>query len=77
MRLILDGTVVRVRLDRKATSISLLVVLGVRADGQKVLLAIRSMGGESAAWRTVLGAANRRIAQASWPSPNSCHCRES
>jgi transposase-like protein len=56
VRLILDGTVVRVRLDRKATSISLLVVLGVRADGQKVLLAIRSMGGESAeAWRTVLG----------------------
>src|ERR1700761_3248291 len=55
VRLILDGTVVRVRLDRKATSISLLVVLGVRADGQKVLLAIRSMGGESAeAWRTVL-----------------------
>jgi transposase-like protein len=47
VRLILDGTVVRVRLDRKATSISLLVVLGVRADGQKVLLAIKSMGGES------------------------------
>jgi transposase-like protein len=55
VRLILDGTVVRVRLDRKATAISLLVVLGVRADGQKVLLAIKSMGGESAeAWRTVL-----------------------
>ena len=55
VRLILDGTVVRVRLDRKATSISLLVVLGVRDDGQKVLLAIKSMGGESAeAWRTVL-----------------------
>ncbi len=55
VRLILDGTVVRVRLDRKATSISLLVVLGVRMDGQKVLLAIKSMGGESAeAWRTVL-----------------------
>jgi len=30
---------VRVRLDRKATSISLLVVIGVRADGQKILLA--------------------------------------
>ena len=30
VRLILDGTVVRVRFDRKATSISLLVVLGVR-----------------------------------------------
>src|SRR2546428_10134729 len=55
VRLILDGTVVRVRLDRKATSISLLVVIGVRADGQKVLLAVKSMGGESAeAWRAVL-----------------------
>jgi len=56
VRLILDGTVVRVRLDRKATSISLLVVIGVREDGQKVLLAIRSMGGESTeAWRAVIG----------------------
>src|SRR5215213_417070 len=55
VRLILDGTVVRVRVDRKATSVSLLVVLGVRRDGQKVLLAARSMGGESeAAWRAVL-----------------------
>src|SRR6202790_4681866 len=55
VRVILDGTVVRVRLDRKATSISLLVVLGVRQDGQKVLLAIKQMGGEStAAWRAVL-----------------------
>jgi len=55
VRLILDGTVVRVRLDRKATAISLLVVLGVREDGQKVLLAIKSMGGESAeAWRAIL-----------------------
>jgi transposase-like protein len=35
VRLILDGTVLRIRLDRKATSISLLVVLGVRADGQR------------------------------------------
>ena len=55
VRLILDGTVVRVRLDRKATSISLLVVIGVRADGQKVLLAVKNMGGESTeAWRAVL-----------------------
>lgn len=55
VRLILDGTVVRVRLDKRATSISLLVALGVRADGQKALLAIRSMGGESeAAWRGLL-----------------------
>ena len=55
IRLILDGTVVRVRLDRKATSIVLLVVLGVRKDGQKVLLAVKNMGGEtSEAWRAVL-----------------------
>ena len=55
VRLILDGTVVRVRLDRKATSLSLLVALGVRRDGQKVLLALRNMGGESeAAWRALL-----------------------
>ena len=55
VRLILDGTVVRVRLDRRATSISLLVALGVRADGQKVLLAIKNMSGESeAAWRVLL-----------------------
>src|SRR3954463_6647331 len=40
---------------RKATNVSLLVVLGVRRDGQKLLLAVRNMGGESeAAWRCVL-----------------------
>ena len=55
VRLILDGTVVRVRLDRKATAISLLVAVGVRTDGQKVLLAVKAMGGESAeTWRAVL-----------------------
>jgi transposase-like protein len=55
VRLVLDGTVVRVRLDRKATAITLLVVVGVRADGQKLLLAVKSMGSESAeAWRAVL-----------------------
>ena len=43
------------RLDKKATSISLLVALRVRADGQKVLLAIKNIGGESeAAWRALL-----------------------
>ena len=61
VRLILDGTVVRVRLDRKATAISLLVVIGVRADGQKVLLAVKAMGGESTeAWRAVLDDLIRR-----------------
>ena len=55
VRLTLDGTVVRVRLDRRATSIVLLVVLGVREDGQKVLLAVKNVGGEtSAAWSAVL-----------------------
>jgi len=61
VRLILDGTVARVRLDRRATSISLLVALGVRADGQKMLLAIKSMGGEGeAAWRALLDDLVRR-----------------
>src|SRR5437899_8238304 len=55
VRLILDGTAVRVRLDRKATSVSLLVFIGVRTDGQKVLLAAKSMAGESTEpWRAVL-----------------------
>ena len=35
VRLILDGTVVRVRLDRRATSISLLVALGVRSSAAR------------------------------------------
>ena len=61
VRLILDGTVARVRLDKRATSISLLVALGVRADGQKMLLAIKSMGGEGeAAWRALLDDLVRR-----------------
>jgi transposase-like protein len=55
IRLILDGTVVKVRIDRQATVLSILVAMGVRQDGQKVVLAIRTMGGESqAAWRAVL-----------------------
>ena len=45
VRLILGGTVVKARLNRKAT-ISLLVVLGVRGAGQKVLLAVRNIGGK-------------------------------
>jgi putative transposase len=61
IRLILDGTVVRVRLDKKTTSISLLVALGIRQDGQKVLLAVKNMGGESeAAWRALLDDLVRR-----------------
>ena len=55
VRLILDGTGVKVRLDKRVMSIPLLVVLGVRRDGQKVLLGVKNMGGETeAAWRCVL-----------------------
>lgn len=55
VRLILDGTVVKTRIDRKASSISVLAAIGVCRDGQKILLSIRNMGGESkAAWRVFL-----------------------
>jgi putative transposase len=55
IRLILDGTVIKTRLDKKATNISVLAAIGVRRDGQKVLLSIMNMGGEStAAWRQFL-----------------------
>lgn len=72
VRLILDGTAVRVRLDRKATSISLLVIIGVREDGQKVLLAVRNMG-----WRNGRGLAHRpRRSRRTWPAPARVpHCR--
>ena len=35
------------RLDKKSTSISLLIALGVRQDGQKVLLAVKNMGAKA------------------------------
>ena len=55
IRLILDGTVIKTRIDKKATNISVLAAIGVRRDGQKVLLSIMNMGGEStAAWRKFL-----------------------
>jgi transposase-like protein len=49
VRLIPDGTVIKTRLDRKATDIPVPAAIGVRRDGQKVLLSIRNMGGESTA----------------------------
>ncbi|SDY48932.1 Transposase, Mutator family [Jannaschia faecimaris] len=46
---------IKTRIEKKATNISVLAAIGVRRDGQKVLLAIRNMGGEStAAWRQFL-----------------------
>jgi hypothetical protein len=46
VRLILDGTVVRVRLDRKATSISLLVVIGgnIPLRPRRQLLGVDALG---------------------------------
>jgi putative transposase len=65
VRLILDGSVVKARIDRKAVAISVLAAIGVRRDGQKVLLAIRNMGGEStAAWRALLDDLDARGLQA-------------
>jgi len=49
VRLVLDGKVIKTRLDRKATNISVLAATGVRRPGQKVLLSIMNMGGESKA----------------------------
>ena len=55
VRLMLDGTIVRLRLDRNVTPTSLLVVLGIRRNGRKELLALRNVGGESeAAWHGLL-----------------------
>ena len=34
---------VKVRLDKKVTAISLLIALGIRRDGQKVVLAIKNL----------------------------------
>jgi transposase-like protein len=49
VRLILEGTVIRTRLERKATNISSLAAIGQRRDGQKMLLSIRNMGQQSMA----------------------------
>lgn len=49
--LYLDAIVLRVRLDRKVVSVPVLVALGVRADGQKVVLDLETLTSESTtAW---------------------------
>ncbi len=51
VRLILDGTVMKTRIDGKATDVSALAAAGVRRDGRKVPLSIGKTGGEgTAAW---------------------------
>lgn len=53
--LFLDGWYPKVRLGKKRTVVPVLVVLGVRADGRKVLLDLRLAGDEStAAWRDTI-----------------------
>jgi hypothetical protein len=75
VRLILDGTVVKVRLDRKATAISLLVVLGVRRDGQKVLLAVKNMGGGMLVARRERGSLARRSRRPDTARPQDARAR--
>jgi len=53
--LYLDGFVVPVRRDGRVTKASLLMVVGVRESGERILVAVRVATGESAAgWRSVL-----------------------
>lgn len=71
VRLILDGTVIKTRIDKKATNISVLAAIGVRRDGPKELLSIKNMGGESkAAWGQFLGDLDAR-----GQTTGICHCR--
>jgi hypothetical protein len=64
IRLILDGTVVRMRLDEKATSISLLVALGVRAAVASLLSMQRKVSRSEETRAALDEAADRVIAVA-------------
>lgn len=69
VRLILDGFVVSARLGRQCLKVSVLCALGVKHDGQKVLLALKGMGGESKeAWRELLDDLSDR----GMPAPQVC-----
>jgi transposase-like protein len=53
--LYLDGIYVRVRCGGKTRSLPVLAVVGIKADGEKMLLALELRGGESeAAWKGLL-----------------------
>jgi putative transposase len=53
--LFLDGWYPKVRLGKRRVRVPVLVVLGVRADGQRVVLDLRLVGDEStAAWRSLI-----------------------
>ena len=54
-RLIVDGTYIDVRIDKKSTKMTVLVAMGVRKNGDRVILAFKEMARESkAAWAEVL-----------------------
>jgi transposase-like protein len=62
VRLILDGTVIKTRLDRKATNISVLAAIGVRRNGQKGCFrsgtwAARARPPGASSWKTSMSAA--------------------
>ena len=53
--LIMDGWYLKVRLGKRRVRVPVLVTLGVRADGERVVLDVRLAGDEStAAWRDVI-----------------------
>jgi transposase-like protein len=67
--LYLDGFVVPVRRDGRVTNAPLLIVVGVRATGERILLAMRIATSESAAgWRSVL----EDLGQRGLPAPELC-----
>src|SRR5580765_547615 len=67
--LYLDGFVVPVRRDGRVTKALLLIVVGVRETGERILLAMRIATGESAAgWRSVLD----DLAQRGLAAPQLC-----
>ena len=69
--MILDGTAVRVWLGRKAASMSLLVVLGIRRRAEGAA-AIRNMGSKSeTAWRSLLD----DLVSRGLPAPGRCVSR--
>ena len=61
--LVMDGWYPKVRIGKRRVRVPVLVTLGVRADGQRVVLDLRLAGDEStAAWRDVIrGLVERRV----------------
>jgi putative transposase len=67
--LIQDGWYPKVRIGRQRVVVPVLVTLGVREDGQRIIIDMRLAGEESAAsWSDVVaGLIRRRLGDPSWP----------